>query len=301
MITPKYLSKGDTIGMTSTARKVTREEIEPSIRLLEKLGFNVITAPNIYASENQFAGTDQQRIADFEWLINNPQVDGILCTRGGYGTSRIVDKIDFKPLLSNPKWICGYSDITVLHSHLHNLGLKTIHSTMPINFPINDDSNASVDSLIKALSGEKISYNIPYHPLNKMGTMNGVLIGGNLSILYSLQSSVSDINTNGKILFLEDLDEYLYHIDRMMISIKRGNKLSKIKGLIIGGMSDMHDNLIPFGKSVEEIIHESVQEFSFPVCFGFPAGHIEENYALKMGSNISLSVTKQSTTVTFND
>ena len=301
MITPEYLSVGDTIGLVSTARKITKTELEPAILFLKNQGFNVVTPPNIYAAENQFAGTDEQRTEDFEYLIKHPKVKAIICTRGGYGTARIIDSIDFTPLLSAPKWICGYSDVTVLHAHLHNLGLKTIHSTMPINFPVDDSSNESVNTLLNALTGKPLSYSIPNFSLNRIGQSKGVLIGGNLSILYSLQGSISDINTDGKILFLEDLDEYLYHIDRMILSLKRSGKIKNLIGLIVGGMSDMHDNTVPFGKTAEEIIHESVKEFSFPVCFGFPAGHIDQNFALKMGTEVTLSVTKESSILTFNN
>lgn len=301
MITPEYLSVGDTIGLVSTARKITKSELEPAILFFKNQGFNVVTPPNIYAAENQFAGSDPQRTEDFEWLIKHPKVKAIICARGGYGTARIIDSIDFTPLLSAPKWICGYSDVTVLHAHLHNLGLKTIHSTMPINFPVDDSSNESVNTLLNALTGKPLSYSFSNTPLNRIGQSKGVLIGGNLSILYSLQGSVSDINTDGKILFLEDLDEYLYHIDRMILSLKRSGKIKNLAGLIVGGMSDMHDNTVPFGKTAEEIIHESVKEFSFPVCFGFPAGHIDQNFALKMGTEVTLSVTKESSILTFNN
>ncbi len=301
MITPEYLSIGDTIGLVSTARKITKTELEPVIIFLKNQGFNVVTPPNIYAAENQFAGSDEQRTEDFEYLIKHPKVKAIICTRGGYGTARIIDSIDFTPLLSAPKWICGYSDVTVLHAHLHHLGLKTIHSTMPINFPVDGSSNESVNTLLNALTGKPLSYSFSNTPMNRIGQSKGVLIGGNLSILYSLQGSISDINTDGKILFLEDLDEYLYHIDRMILSLKRSGKIKNLIGLIVGGMSDMHDNTVPFGKTAEEIIHESVKEFSFPVCFGFPAGHIDQNFALKMGAEVTLSVTKESSTLTFNN
>lgn len=301
MITPKYLIKGDTIGLISTARKITKAELKPAIKCFSDEGFKVVTAPFVYEDYHQFAGTDEQRIADFEWMINNPDIKAIICIRGGYGTARIIDRIDFSQFIKNPKWICGYSDVTVLHAHIHKFGIKTIHSTMPINFPTDGTANNSVLTLIGALKGEDISYQIYPNPLNRLGNCEGTLIGGNLSILYSIQGTESDIDTKDKILFIEDLDEYLYHIDRMIISLKRGGKLAPILGLIIGGMSDMHDNTIPFGKTAEQIIHDAVKDLSFPVCFDFPAGHIDENLALIMGAKIRLDVSKKESSITFID
>jgi muramoyltetrapeptide carboxypeptidase len=301
MITPQHLIKGDTIGLISTARKISAAELDPAIKCLSNEGFKVVTAPNVYGDFHQFAGTDEERIADFEWMMNNPEIKAILCIRGGYGTARIIDHIDFSQFVKTPKWICGYSDVTVLHAHIHKLGIKTIHSTMPINFPTDGSLNNSVLTLIGMLKGEDISYQIYPHPLNRSGNCEGILIGGNLSILYSLQGTDSEIDTQDKILFIEDLDEYLYHIDRMVIALKRGGKIAPIAGLVVGGMSDMHDNNIPFGKTAEQIIHDAVKEFSFPVCFNFPAGHIDENLALIMGSKIKLEVSKKESSITFID
>ncbi len=301
MITPQYLTKGDTIGLISTARKITANELEPSIKCLTNEGFNVVTAPNVFGDFHQFAGTDEQRIADFEWMINNPDVKAILCIRGGYGTARIIDHIDFSRFIENPKWVCGYSDVTVLHAHIHNFGIKTIHSTMPINFPTDGSINNSIQTLFDTLRGDHLSYQTKPNKLNREGLCQGVIIGGNLSILYSIQGTASEIDTHNKILFIEDLDEYLYHIDRMISSLKRGNKIAPIAGLIIGGMTDMHDNTISFGMSAEQIIYNAVKEFNFPVCFNFPAGHIENNLALTMGSKITLEVTKEKSTITFID
>ena len=299
MKTPPYLKQGDTIGIVATARKISLEEIRPAVRLLESWGLNVKLSGNLFYEDNQYAGTDSERVADLQSMLDDNTVRAILCARGGYGSVRIIDRIDFAKFSNNPKWIIGYSDVTVLHSHIHSLfGIETLHGTMPLDFTGNE-TEATL-SLKKALFGEDMSYTIPSHSLNKMGISSGTLVGGNLSILYSLRGTVSDIDTEGKILFIEDLDEYLYHIDRMMINLKRGGKLEKLKGLIVGGMTDMHDNTIPFGKSAHEIILDAVKEYSFPVCFDFPAGHLKEkNLAIILGREVELSVSPTKTALRF--
>ena len=295
MKTPPYLKQGDTVGIVATARKISLEEIRPAVRLLESWGLNVKLGGNLFYEDNQYAGTDSERVADLQSMLDDNTVRAILCARGGYGSVRIIDRIDFTKFSNNPKWIIGYSDVTVLHSHIHSLfGIETLHGTMPLDFTGNE-TEATL-SLKKALFGEDMRYTVPLHSLNKMGIASGTLVGGNLSILYSLRGTVSDIDTEGKILFIEDLDEYLYHIDRMMINLKRGGKLEKLKGLIVGGMTDMHDNTIPFGKSAHEIILDAVKEYSFPVCFDFPAGHLKEkNLAIILGREVELSVSHRET------
>jgi muramoyltetrapeptide carboxypeptidase len=300
IIIPPFLKVGDTIGLVSTARKISKAELEPAIQCLTQLGYKIVLAPNLFTDYHQFAGTDVQRTSDFQWLINKPDINAILCVRGGYGTVRIIDKIDFSPLLNHPKWVCGYSDVTVLHTHLNKLGIQSLHCTMPVNFPSDGSVNDSVKSMLNFLEGKPQSYSIPPHALNRIGDVKGELIGGNLSILYSLQGSESEISTEGKILFIEDLDEYLYHIDRMIINLNRSGKLSKLLGLIVGGMSEMHDNNVPFGKTAEEIVREAVEEYHFPVSFGFQTGHIDPNMALLLGCEVSLSVSPIGSTLNFN-
>jgi muramoyltetrapeptide carboxypeptidase len=285
MIKPKYLSKGSTIAIVSTARKLSLKEVKPAINFLENEGFNVILGENLFEDCNQFAGSDNQRAADLQNAMDNPEVDAILCARGGYGTVRIIDKIDFTNFKKNPKWICGYSDVTVLHSHIHNLGIETLHATMPLNFPENGDVNRAMETLVKSLKGESLEYVFKSEMFFKQGEVEAEICGGNLSILYSLMGSSSEIDTEGKILFIEDLDEYLYHIDRMMMNLKRAGKLDKLSALIVGGMNDMNDNKVPFGKSAYEIIWDTV-------CFGFPAGHIEDNFAIKMGAKAVLKISE---------
>jgi len=286
--TIQKLKKGDKIGIISTARKINSEELKYSVELIEKWGLVPVLGQNIYNSDCQYAGNDKERIEDVQQMLNNSEIKAILCARGGYGSVRIIDHIDFTIFAEKPKWIAGFSDVTVIHSHLHNLNIPTLHSTMPISFKSN--TSASVESLKKALFGENTDINCNSHPLNRNGVGNGQIIGGNLSILYSLIGTPSDINTYGKILFIEDLDEYLYHIDRMMMSLKRSGKLAFLKGLIVGSMAKMNDNNIPFGKTAEQIILDAVSDYDYPVCFNFPAGHIDNNLALKLGENICLEV-----------
>jgi muramoyltetrapeptide carboxypeptidase len=219
-------------------------------------------------------------------------VKAVWCVRGGYGGLRIVDRIDFSPLAGAPKWICGYSDTTVFHAALQSLGLESLHCTMPVNVTPETAESLSVRTMLQAWTEGSLNYRIPSHPMNRCGNAEGVLCGGNLSLLYALQASPTDLDTAGKILFIEDLDEYLYHIDRMMLSLKRSGKLARLAGLVVGNLSDMHDNRVPFGRTAEEIVWEHVAEYDYPVCFGFPAGHADpaENVALVFGRAACLSV-----------
>ena len=291
MKTPSYLKRGDKIAIVAPARKISNSEIENAIETFENWGLEVIFGNNLFKSNNQFAGTDEKRKSDFQRMLDDPTVKAIIAARGGYGSVRIIDKLDFSKFIKNPKWIIGFSDITVFHLHLHtNYGIETLHALMPINFLMDEKSIASAESLRKALFGDKISYSINNSKYNRKGIAKGVLCGGNLSMIYSLIGSSSDINTEGKILFIEDLDEYLYHIDRMMVNLKRSGKLDKLAGLIVGGMNDMNDNKIAFGKTANEIISEHISKYNYPVCFDFPAGHLKENYSLIFGREAKLEV-----------
>ena len=285
MIIPEKLVVGDKIGIISTARKITIEELKPPIKTLESWGLKVVLGANLFQEDDQFSGTVDQRTNDLQIMIDD---NSILCARGGYGTVQIIDAINFTNLKKNSKWIVGYSDATVLHSHLNNLGMASLHATMPINFEGN--TNESLWSLKNALFGNLNNVECKAHPLNKFGKIEGDVVGGNLSILYSLLGSSSDIDTIGKILFIEDLDEYLYHIDRMMMNLKRNGIFGNLKGLIIGGMSDMNDNSIPFGKTAEQIILDYTKGYDFPICFGFPAGHLADNRCLILGINSILEI-----------
>jgi muramoyltetrapeptide carboxypeptidase len=287
MKTPPYLKKGDKIGIVASARKISKEEVQPALEILASWGLEAVLGKNVFKEEHQFSGTDKERTEDLQMMLDDPSVKAVISARGGYGTIRIIDNIDFSGFRKEPKWIIGYSDITVLHSHIHNSGIETIHATMPINFTKNAEAT---ETLRKALFGEKLSYEAELHSMNRNGKAQAELVGGNLSLLYALSGSVSDIDTKGKILFIEDLDEYLYHIDRMMINLKRSGKLSQLAGLIVGGMSDMKDNAVPFGKNAEEIIMDAVKEYNYPVCFNFPAGHIDKNLAIVLGRKVKMEV-----------
>jgi muramoyltetrapeptide carboxypeptidase len=286
---PAYLKTGDLVLIIATARKTTPEIIQPALSILNEWSLKVELGPNIFKSHNQFAGSDAERAADLQWAINHKTAKAILITSGGYGTIRIIDQINFKALQKNPKWLIGYSDVTVLHSRFHNLKLASVHGTMAFQFTKNKDATLSLKHL---LFGEKINYEVPIHALNRPGKTEAEIVGGNLSILYGISGSADDIPTKNKILFIEDLDEYLYHIDRMMLQLKRSGKLKHLKGLIVGGFSQMKDNAVPFGKSAEEIILDAVREYDYPVCFNFPAGHVDDNRAIYLGRNAKFSVTK---------
>jgi muramoyltetrapeptide carboxypeptidase len=294
MIRPEYLQSGDTVAIVSTARKVSKAEMKPAIDMLTSWGLKVSTGKNLYQSYHQFAGTDEERIADLQRALNSKS-KAILFARGGYGTVRVVDALDWKKFVKNPKWLIGYSDLTILHSHIQkHFGIQSLHAPMAFNLSTLNSNNLAVykDTLLGSPLRYSSSKQQPHlEKLNRKGKSRGILTGGNLSVLYSIIGSPSDFETEGKILFLEDLDEYVYHIDRMMMNLKRNGKLKGLAGLIVGGMSDMKDNTIPFGRTAEEIIHDAVAEYSYPVVYGFPAGHIPNNYPLILGSEITLNVT----------
>lgn len=293
---PSPLQKGDTVAIVATARKISKEEIEPSVEILRNWGLNVVLSPNLFKQHDQFAGTDKERTADLQWALDNKKLKAIFIARGGYGTLRIIDHVNLKKLIQHPKWIVGYSDTTILHSHLLNSDVVSIHGTMPFQFTQNEEAT---ESLRKALFGEKQEYESPANVLNRKGEARGEVVGGNLSLLYALSGSKTDIITKGKILFIEDLDEYLYHIDRMMLQLKRSGKLKGLKALVVGGMTDMKDNKIPFGKSAEQIIFDAVKEYKYPVCFNFPAGHIQRNLAFYIGKKAHLKVEKKGATLKY--
>ena len=289
LLRPPSLKKGDTVYFLSTAKKISRQEIDLAVKTYQSWGLNVVIGETIGKEHNQFAGTDEERLRDFQKAIDDNTIKAIICARGGYGTVRIMDEIIFDEFLKHPKWLVGFSDLTFLQTNIsNNIGIQCLHAQMPIQF--GRAVPESIETLRRELFGEKNEYVIAPHELNRKGETEGILIGGNLSILYSITGTKSGINTDRKILFLEDLDEYLYHIDRMMVNLKRSGKLHGLAGLVIGGFTDMHDNQIPFGKSAYEIIAEHVNEFNFPVCFDFPAGHVEDNRALVIGKTYQLKV-----------
>ena len=286
--TPPYLKKGDKIAITCPAKKLPHD-INSAIALLESWGLEVVLGETVYASHHQFAGDDQVRARDLQRFLDDAEIKAIVAARGGYGTIRIIDQLDFSAFSLNPKWLIGFSDITVLHSHIHqNFNIPTIHGQMPLNVP--DATKPSLESLRKALFGEELEYLLDSNKLNILGEVTAPLIGGNLSLLVMMSGSASEMDFKGKILFMEDVGEYLYAVDRMLWSLKRAGKLKDLAGLIVGGFTGMKDNDEPFGQSVEEIILNLVEEYKYPVCFGFPAGHLSDNHAIIFGKNVYLNI-----------
>ena len=301
---PAYLAAGDTIGITCPAGYITKAEIEPAVIQMKSWGFNVVIGNTVDKRDFTFGGTDQERLADMQLMLDDPQVKAIMCARGGYGAIRILDQLDFRKFRSSPKWLIGFSDITVFHSHINtNYGIATIHSKMCNSFPA-DWALAepiqvdTINSIRQALSGEKMSYASSYNVNNRLGVATGELIGGNLRCVENLAGSRSEINTDGKILFLEDTGEYLYSIDRMFYNLKRSGKLAKLKGLIIGGFKIKVDtDNDGFSNTLNQIVLSKVAGLDFPVCFDFPVGHQRANYALKCGVKHKLEVWEKGTTL----
>lgn len=303
---PPYISKGDKICILSTARKITMDELKPSIDLLKGWGLNVVLGKNLFQVDHQFAGTEEQRATDLQTALDDDSIKAILFARGGYGSVQIVDRIDWSTFNEYPKWLVGYSDITVFHSHLNRqLGIESLHAAMPVNIKVDHSglSEEGVESLRSALFGNQLTYQFPASTKNLlMGEkIEGELVGGNLSILYSLSGTASQIKGEGKILFIEDLDEYLYHIDRMMMNLIRSGLFNGCKGILVGGMSDMNDNTIPYGKSAKEIILHRIKGFDVPLIFDFPAGHIIDNRALILGRKVAIQQTDSSIQLEFNE
>jgi len=301
MLQPKALQKGDVITIISTARKISKEELAPAIRVFESWGLTVKFGKNLFAKHHQFAGTTEQRIRDLQAALDDSEPKAVVCARGGYGTVQLIDYIDFSAFQKNPKWVVGYSDVTVLHNHINqNLGVETLHANMPISFP-KEGENESTQTIYKALFGQPYSLEFEMEEGSiPIAEKTAQLVGGNLSILYSLTGTTSQLDTKGKFLFIEDLDEYLYHIDRMMMNLKRVGLFEGCVGVFVGGMSDMNDNTIPFGSSAKETILRVLKEFEIPVIFGFPAGHIERNLALIMNQEVELQTEGTTAIVSFH-
>jgi len=295
--TPLPLKKGDQVAIVCTARAISEEELTPALSWIKSQGYVPVLGNTIGKQDRQFGGTDEVRIEDFQQALDNSNIKAIFCARGGYGTVRLLDGLNFTKFQENPKWIIGFSDVTALHTHIFTqTKIATLHAPLCSTFSQTDQ--AALYAFGKILRGEQpISYPTTTHPLNQEGEATGILVGGNLSVLYSLLGSNSLPNFNGKILFLEDLDEYLYHIDRMMMGLKRSGVLENLAGLIVGGMTDMNDNKTPFGKTVEHIIADSTNHYNYPICFDFPTGHWSANYPLVHGANTQLMVKENSVNV----
>lgn len=296
---PPYLKKGDTIGLVCPAGFMPMEKVQSCISTLQEWGYLVKIGKTIGGgSSTYFSGTDEERLSDFQEMLDDDKVNVLLCARGGYGTGRIIDKIDFTKFRKQPKWIAGYSDVTVLHSHIYaNYYIASLHAPMAAAFNEEGFKNEYVLSLKNALEGKKAKYKCETNPFNRKGEAIGELVGGNLALLAHLVGTNSDFKTRGKILFLEDVGEQLYNIDRMLHQLKRSGKLSRLAGLIFGGFTDSKDTDRPFGKSVHEILREIVKEYDYPVCYDFPVSHTDRNYALKIGVGYKLKVGKSKVTL----
>jgi len=292
---PPYLKKGDTIGITCPAGYMAAEKAQTCIIVLQQWGYQVMVGKTLGSnSVNYFSATDDDRRDELQAMLDDKNINAILCGRGGYGVGRIIDELDFTLFKKNPKWIIGFSDITVLHSHIYtHLKIASLHAPMAAAFNDGEYKNEFIQSLQNTITGKKATYKTAAHEFNKTGIASGELVGGNLSLLAHLTGTPSDINTKNKILFIEDIGEYIYNIDRMLYQIKRSGKLNKLAGLIIGGFTDMKDTERSFGKTVYEVINDIIVEYNYPVCFGFPVSHGRENYALKVGGNYTLTVTKK--------
>ena len=294
-----YLQTGDTIGVVCPAGYMSFEKAQACINAFESWGYKLKIGKTLGSnSQNYFSGDDEERLSDFQQMLDNDEVKAVLCARGGYGIGRIIDKIDFKKFKKNPKWIIGFSDVTIFHSHIYaNYKISSVHAPMASAFNNDEYKNEFVQSLKNVLEGKKIKYECALHEFNKKGEAVGELIGGNLALLAHLTGTSSEIKTKGRILFLEDVGEYLYNIDRMLYQLKRNGKLEKLAGLIVGGFTDMKDTERPFGKNAYEIIQDVVKEYDYPICFNFPVGHQKENCALKIGAGYKLKVGKSKVTL----
>lgn len=297
--TPPYLVPGDTIGITCPAGYMAAAKAQTCIEVLQQWGYRVKVGSTLgSASDNYFSGTDEERLQDFQDMLDDGSVKAILCGRGGYGMGRIIDRVSFKSFKKQPKWIIGFSDITVLHSHIYsNYGIASLHAPMAAAFNDEGYKNEYVQSLKQALEGKTARYQCDVHEFNHKGEAIGELVGGNLSLLAHLVGTPSDMKTRGRILFLEDVGEYKYNVDRMLYQLKRAGKLDKLAGLVVGGFTDTKDTERPFGKPVYDIIHDLVAEYDYPICFNFPVSHEKENYALKVGVGYKLKVGKTKVTL----
>lgn len=290
---PKYLQPGSLIGITCPAGYVSHERTTHAIKVLEDWGYRVRKGKTVGNEFHYFAGTDEERLADLQEMMDDPEIDAIIMGRGGYGMSRIVDDLNFRGFKKHPKWICGFSDITVLHNHLQqHTGYASLHSPMCGAFKPETEQEGHILAFKSALTGKALPIQTTPSPLNRRGEATGILTGGNLAILAHLTGSASEVDTDGKILFIEDIGEHLYNADRLLLNLKRAGKLDNLAALVVGSFTDMQDTERPFGQTIEQIIAHKVAEYSYPVCFNLPVGHQEENYTLVMGTEYKITVTE---------
>jgi muramoyltetrapeptide carboxypeptidase len=291
VIIPPYLQQGDTIGMICPSGYMPFEKMQRCIDTLQQWGFNVKLGKTAGNQFNYFSGTDEERLHDLQTMLDDASIKAIYCGRGGYGLSRIIDAINFEKFIQHPKWIVGYSDITLLHVHVYSrFNIAALHAPMAAAFNELEESREYIQSVYNSLTGNHQPYTVSPHNFNRTGICKGELAGGNLSLLAHVTGTGSDINTKNKILFIEELGEYKYTVDRMLMQLKRSGKLDELAGFIVGSFSDMKDTTIPFGQEIKDIIFDKVKEYDYPVCFDFPVGHVKENYALKIGGTYQLTV-----------
>jgi len=300
MITPPYLSAADKVGVISTAKRTGPHEIEQALTILKSWGLQPVIGTHAFATDGFLAGTDAQRAADLQQMLDDTAIKAIFFTKGGYGTLRIIDSIDFSGFKKHPKWLVGYSDITLLHSHIHNFAIETLHGVMLQGYA--GSTPQAIESIRAVLFGESLTYNIPVHERSRANDnkITGTLVGGNLSMIYAAIGSESEMDTYGKILFIEDIDEYLYHYDRMLVSLKRAGKLEGLKALVVGTLIDIKDSTIPFGRDACQITLEQTADYGYPVYFGFPAGHAPDNRALIMGRDVTITQSNEFVKFTFS-
>lgn len=302
LIQPPYLKAGDTVAIVAPSGilKHRNEEVERAKRLLKQWNLNVVVGKHVFNQANHFAGTDQERCEDFQNALDNPNIKAIWCARGGYGTVRILDKLDYTKFLEQPKWIIGYSDITALHNQIHNLGVQSLHAMMCVSLPKDESEiEQTIATFKKAIFGETLSYTLQGSNYNQVGEVTAPIVGGNLTILHTMLGSKTSVDTSGKILFIEEIGEYKYHIDRMLQSLKRAGYFDRCKGVIVGDMTKLRKNTTLWGTSIEQLILDALADYDFPIAFNMPAGHEEDNRALILGRNATLKVEKTKSTLVF--
>nr|WP_132705104.1 LD-carboxypeptidase [Winogradskyella wandonensis] len=304
MIQPPYLKAGDTVAIVAPSGilKNREGEIQQAVSLLKSWGLNVVIGKHVFSKDNHFAGTDEQRCEDFQNALDDPKISAIWCARGGYGTVRILDKLDFTKFTKNPKWLIGYSDITALHNQFHNQGFQSLHALMCVSLTKDlSEIQETVDTFKSAIFGNPENYVLEGSKYNREGTTEGILVGGNLTMLHTMLGSDTSIDTSGKILFIEEIGEYKYHIDRMLQSLKRAGYFKNLKGLIVGDMSKLRKNTTLWGTSIEQLILDALSEYDFPIAFNMPAGHEQDNRALVLGKQVELKVEKSKSTLKYLD
>jgi muramoyltetrapeptide carboxypeptidase len=302
LMQPPYLKAGDTVAIVSPSGllKNCEREVQQAVGLLKRWGLHAVVGEHVFSISNHFAGTDDERCEDLQNAMDDPKISAIWCARGGYGTVRILDKLNYKKFKERPKWIIGYSDITALHNQVHNEGFESLHAIMCVSLTKDlSEIEFSIKTFKSALFGKPVNYDLDYSPYNRLGEASGQLVGGNLTILHTMLGSKESIDTSGKILFIEEIGEYKYHIDRMLQSMKRAGYFDNCKGLIVGGMSKMRNNTTPWGTSVEQLIIDALADYDFPIAFGMPAGHEKKNSAMILGKIVELKVAKDKTLFSF--